>query len=425
MSAAAESNPPSRGARVRKSNQVVSAAPSASSSSSTMNGHHHPAQYHDGGTAAGSSRSSRPNSRMENGLSTSSSGNKSNSSSSSSSSNGKHYDASPPPAGAFIPSSSSSVSKDHPHVSHLTNDTLSWWHYGIMLALVYISYATYPGSGLNISSEGGREGGKGGMTLWHVWYFGWITALSTGLGTLPFVVVSEMNKWWLGVSNACAAGMMLAASTSLVYEGIVLDDSSYVLRHGACWMPQSLRVLLGLLGGLLFIVSTKRLLDQHEDVKVAGLDGLEARKVLLLIFVMTLHSFTEGVGIGVSFGGDKGAKLGVFISLTLAVHNVPEGLAVALVLVPKGVNKWKTALWSIFTSIPQPLMAVPAYCFVESFIPFLPVGLGFAAGAMLWVAVFELLIDALEDTGSRTVTAMVGTLSFGVMMAVQMGLKED
>jgi len=263
------------------------------------------------------------------------------------------------------------------------------------------------------------------MTLWHVWYFGWITALSTGLGTLPFVVVSEMNKWWLGVSNACAAGMMLAASTSLVYEGIVLDDSSHVLRHGACWIPQSLRVLLGLLGGLLFIVSTKKLLDQHEDVKVAGLDGLEARKVLLLIFVMTLHSFTEGVGIGVSFGGDKGAKLGVFISLTLAVHNIPEGLAVALVLVPKGVNKWKTALWSVFTSIPQPLMAVPAYCFVESFIPFLPVGLGFAAGAMLWVAVFELLIDALEDTGSRKVTALVGLLSFGVMMAVQMCLKED
>ncbi len=293
---------------------------------------------------------------------------------------------------------------------------MSWWHYAVMVALAYISWATYPGS-LNLS--------EGGMTLWHVWYFGWITALSTGLGTLPFAVVTDMNKWWLGISNACAAGMMLAASTSLVFEGIVLDDAGYVARHGPCFIPQSLRVLLGLVGGLLFIVSTKRLLDQHEEIKVAGLDGLEARKVLLLIFVMTLHSFTEGVGIGVSFGGDKGAQLGVFISLTLAVHNVPEGLAVALVLVPKGVNKWKTALWSIFTSIPQPLMAVPAYLFVESFIPFLPVGLGFAAGAMLWVALFELLTDALEDTGSWRITAAVGAVSFAAMMGIQFCLKEE
>lgn len=308
--------------------------------------------------------------------------------------------------------------KDH-HTHHLTDDRLEFIHYFVMVLLAYISYATYPPGSLSITQA------QGGMTLLHVWYYGWITALSTGLGTLPFALFSDMNKWWLGISNACAAGMMLAASTSLVYEGIILDDTAYVLKHGACIIPQSVRVLLGLLGGLLFIVSTKKLLDQHEEIKVAGLDGLEARKVLLLIFVMTLHSFTEGVGIGVSFGGDKGAQLGVFISLTLAVHNVPEGLAVALVLVPKGVNKWKTALWSIFTSIPQPLMAVPAYLFVESFIPFLPVGLGFAAGAMLWVAVFELVADAVEDTGSVRTTVCVGAFAYACMMGLQFCIKEE
>jgi len=148
---------------------------------------------------------------------------------------------------------------------------------------------------------------------------------------------------------------------------------------------------------------------------------MEARKVLLLIFVMTLHSFTEGVGIGVSFG--KSSKIGEFISTTLALHNIPEGLAVALVLIPKKISLLNTALWCIFTSIPQPLMAVPAYEFVQYFTPILPIGLGFAAGAMLWVAIFELAVEAVEDTNKITTATVMG-VAFSVMVVVQ-SLIED
>jgi ZIP family zinc transporter len=87
------------------------------------------------------------------------------------------------------------------------------------------------------------------------------------------------------------------------------------------------------------------------------------------------------VRIRISFGG--GQALGLFISLALAVHNVLEGLAISLVLVLRRVGWVRAAGWRRCSSLPQPLMAVPAFFFVEVFGPLLPYGLGFAAGAMI------------------------------------------
>lgn len=211
---------------------------------------------------------------------------------------------------------------------------------------------------------------------------------------------------------------MVAASYSLFVEGCTYSDP-----HDTSTIPSEIRAVIGAVLGLVFILVTKKFLDQYEDLKVGGLGGTDARKALLVFFVMTLHSFSEGVGIGVSFGGLHGSDLGVFISMSLAVHNIPEGLAIAVVLLPRGVSVLTACLWAICTSLPQPLMAVPAYMFVNYFIPILPVGLGFAGGAMAWVAFFELLMEAVEDTDA--ITTMLVSVTSLVFMAVIQHLIDD
>lgn len=105
-----------------------------------------------------------------------------------------------------------------------------------------------------------------------------------------------------------------------------------------------MRTIVGGLLGLIFILGMKKLLDRYEDIDEMQLleGGASTQKMILIIVVMTLHSLSEGIGIGVSFGGKSGMKLGQFISLSLAVHNIPEGLAVALVLTSRKVSTIRT-----------------------------------------------------------------------------------
>ncbi len=227
------------------------------------------------------------------------------------------------------------------------------------------------------------------ITPFTVFLAALVTALATGLGAVPFLFGRSMSRQGLGLSNALAAGLMLAASLMLFYEGQV--DSL-------------LLVTLGAVLGVAFIVGSRRFLRGRKDLHIGVLRGADALKALLIVGAMTIHSFTEGVGVGVSYGG--GEKLGVFITTAIAVHNIPEGLAISLVLVPRGMKVWKAGLWSIFSSLPQPFMAVPAFLFVETFAPLLPVGLGFAAGAMVWMAVRELIPEALTDAPPRLVYIM-------------------
>jgi zinc transporter, ZIP family len=227
------------------------------------------------------------------------------------------------------------------------------------------------------------------------------TALATGLGAAPFLLVARLARSWVGLANALAGGFMLAASALLFFTGA---------------RENTLRMLIGALVGVLFVAGVSHRLAGREDVHFAALAGADARKALLLVGVMTVHSFAEGVGVGVSFGG--GAKLGLVTAIAIAIHNIPEGLAISLVLVPQGVGVRRAAGWSIFSSLPQPLVAVPAFLFVAFFDGLVPLGLGFAGGAMLWMVAARVIPDALATTSRRAVTlALAG--STGAMLALE------
>jgi len=227
------------------------------------------------------------------------------------------------------------------------------------------------------------------------------TALATGLGAIPFAFARERVGGWLGPANAIASGVMLGASAGLLLEG-------------SGWSV--VRTIAGVAAGAAFVALALRVIGEDETRTIGSLRGVDARKAILIVVVMTVHSTAEGVGVGSAFGGGEG--FGLLIAAAIALHNVPEGLAISLVLVPRGTRVRTAAWWSVFSSLPQPLMAVPAFLFVEAARGALPLGLGFAAGAMIWMVCFELVPDALSQSSRRSVLGITA-LSFAAMLAIQ------
>lgn len=244
-----------------------------------------------------------------------------------------------------------------------------------------------------------------GITIFHVFIAALITAIATGFGAIPFLFVKNFDNKWLGIGNSIAAGLMLGASIGLVYEGVYLENVEMRI----------MKVIAGLLlGGILVLLSHYFLERTDKDYSIGQVTGANAVKMLMIVGIMTVHSFAEGIGVGVSFGDS--ASFGSFISIAIAIHNIPEGLAISLVLIPRGTSVRNSALWSIFSSLPQPIMAVPAFLFVLAFKTYLPVGLGVAAGAMFWMVFRELIPDALKELSRKNVYALTAVTAIAMII---------
>ena len=249
-------------------------------------------------------------------------------------------------------------------------------------------------------------------SAWTVLWCTVLMSLATGLGALPFYFTTRLNKRTEGACHAMAVGVMIAASYSLIQESEGL---------GNAW------VVLGVACGTVFIDRCQRFLAAHQDlVEFSGLKGMDAKKAVLFVGVMTLHAVGEGCGVGVSFGGPGGFREGLLVTLAIGLHNIPEGLATATVLASKGVGVRELTAWTIITALPQALLAVPAFAFVRIFSQLFPFFAGFAAGCMIWISFAELVPDALESispkelaTATTATTAAFKALQYAIDWALE------
>ena len=238
--------------------------------------------------------------------------------------------------------------------------------------------------------------------------FTWLVTV-LGAGTVFFLRggCPRLQEAMLGF----AAGVMLAASFwSLLEPAIALAEAS---PGPPSWAVAG----LGFLGGAAFLLLTDRLLKPMEAGK--GMDGLHRTRMLVLS--VTLHNIPEGLAVGVAFGtlgeGLTPERLAAALSVTLGIglQNYPEGAAVALPLRQEGLSRGRSFFWGQASALAEPAAALLGALLVRRVRLLLPWALAFAAGAMVLVAVHE-LIPAGEKTSNLTTLGIL--LGFALMMVL-------
>lgn len=247
-------------------------------------------------------------------------------------------------------------------------------------------------------------GGAGGRVLLETFVAALLTALATGLGAVPFLAGRPISKRWIAWAWAFAGGLMVTVS--------VLDLLIPALTAGPLWSVSTGTVL-----GVVPFWFASRWIHQR-NAGIAGWPSLGTARIVIVLTVLTVHSFPEGVAVGVAYGSGEIA-LGLTVALAIAIHNIPEGIAVSIPLYAAGTRGWRLPGWSIFSSLPQPLMAVPAALAVTMFERLLPAAFALAAGAMLFLVVTEMLPASREEGASRSEAAIALLVGGAVMIVLR------
>ena len=245
----------------------------------------------------------------------------------------------------------------------------------------------------------------------------------TAIGAAMVFFFKEIRRSVLDAMLGFAAGVMIAASFwSLLAPSIELAEA----MGQVAWVPES----IGFLTGGLFLFAVDRFMPHlHLGFPRSEAEGVATswHRSVLLVLAITLHNIPEGLAVGVAFGavaaGIPSADLAGAVALAVGIglQNFPEGAAVSIPLRREGFSRWKSFVYGQASGIVEPVAGVIGAAAVLAMRPILPYALAFAAGAMIYVVVEELIPESqlAKNTDLATLGCLVG---FTVMMVLDVAL---
>lgn len=242
--------------------------------------------------------------------------------------------------------------------------------------------------------------------------FNW---LMTMLGASLVYFTKHKNSFLVSIALGSSAGIMIAASFfSLILPAIEMLDN----YNKFCLFI----IPLGFFCGVLFLSLCDHFLP-HQHLLSQEIEGMktELSKNKLLMLAMTLHNIPEGLAVGVAFASHENLLPAIILSVGIGIQNFPEGTAVALPMHQSGKSKFQSLMYGQFSGIVEIPSAIIGYIFASMISSLLPFALSFAAGAMMFVCIEDLIPEASTD-GKIDIGAYACMSGFLIMMILDIML---
>ena len=249
-----------------------------------------------------------------------------------------------------------------------------------------------------------------------------IPFLGTALGSSTvFLMKSQMNKKVEKLLLGFAAGVMIAASVwSLLIPSIDMARE----QGKEAWIPAA----VGFIFGIVFLLVLDSVIP-HMHLESEKPEGAKSKlkKTTMMVLAVTLHNIPEGMAVGVTFAGALIGNAGITmmgaftLAMGMAIQNFPEGAIISMPLKAEGVSKPKAFLYGAVSGIVEPIGAIITLLLINSVVPILPYLLSFAAGAMIYVVVEELIPESQAGEHSNIGTIGVA-IGFTIMMILDVTL---